>query len=171
MILPDTVLHDLQYGLRMLTRNPGTTVVTVIALALGIGVNTAVFTGFKAMVARPLDAHAPAEMVNLALKRGSGASQSAFSFLDYEAFRDSLHSFNGLIAFRPEQLTYSYQGGRKRQRTPPAGSALGRLGLLRSGVGSAEFATVFVVSENYFRVLGVNMLQGRDFESIGTAEL
>src|ERR1035438_4068100 len=43
--------------------------------------------------------------------------------------------------------------------------------MLRSDVGSAEFATVFIVSENYFRVLGVNMLQGRDFESIGTAEL
>ena len=171
MLLPETVLHDLQYGLRMLTRNPGTTAVTVLALALGIGVNTAVFTGFKAMVARPLDARAPAEMVNLALKRGSGVPQSAFSSLDYEAFRDSIHSFNGLIAFRPAQLTYSYLGGRKRPRTPLAGSALGRLGLLRSSVGSAEFATVFVVSENYFSVLGVKMLQGRDFGSIGTAEL
>jgi predicted permease len=155
----------------MLTRKPGTTAVTVLALALGIGVNTAVFTGFKAMVARPLDARAPAEMVNLALKRGSGAPQFAFSSLDYEAFRDSLHCFNGLIAYRPAQLTYSYLGGRKRQRTPPGGSALGRLGLLRSGVGGAEFATVFVVSENYFSVLGVKTLQGRDFESIGTAEL
>ena len=155
----------------MLTRNPGTTAVTVLALALGIGVNTAVFTGFKAMIARPLDAHAPAEMVNLALKRDSGVPQTAFSSLDYEAFRDSIHSFNGLIAFRPEQLTYSYQGGRKKPRTPPSGSALGRLGLLRSSVGAADFATVFVVSENYFGVLGVKMLQGRSFESIGTAEL
>lgn len=155
----------------MLARNPGTTAATVLALALGIGVNTAVFTGFKAMVARPLDAHAPAEMVNLALKRDSGVPQSSFSSLDYEAFRDSLHSFKGLIAFRPAQLTFSDLGGRKKQRTPPSGSALGRLGLLRAGVGSAEFATVFVVSENYFNVLGVKMLQGHGFESIGIAEL
>src|ERR1700737_4793252 len=71
MTLAETVLHDLQYGVRMLFRNPGATAVTVLALALGIGVNTAVFTAYKAMVARPLDARAPSEMVNLALVRDS----------------------------------------------------------------------------------------------------
>ena len=171
MILPETVLHDLQYGLRMMTRNAWTTFVMVLALALGIGVNAAVFTGFKAMVARSLDALAPAEMVNLALKRDTGPSQSSFSYPDYEAFRDSLPCFNGLIAYRPAQLTFSERGGMKKPRTPPSGSALGRLGLLRQGVGSAEFATVFVVSDNYFSVLGVKMLQGRGFESVGIAEL
>ncbi len=58
----------------MLSRNAGSTVVTVLSLALGIGINTAVFTAYKAMVARPLDARAPAEMVNLALIRDSGAA-------------------------------------------------------------------------------------------------
>src|ERR1017187_2498834 len=171
MVLQGTVLQDLRYGFRMMTRNPGTTSVTVLALALGIGVITAVFTGFKAMVARSLDAQAPGEMVNLALKRGTGAPQSSFSYPDYQAFRDSLTRFNGLIAYRPAQLIYSELGGRKRSRAPLAGSALGRLGLLRQGVGSAEFTTVFVVSENYFSVLGVKMLEGRSFESIGTGEL
>ncbi len=150
-----------------MARNPGTTAATVLALALGIGVNTAVFTGLKAMVWRPLDARAPGEMVNLALKRDSGAPQHSFSFPDYEAFRDSLHSFNGLVAFRPTQLTCSDVGGRRRERAPQSGSTLGRLGLLRSDVGSAEVATVFVVSENYFDVLGIKMLQGRGFESSG----
>src|SRR5450631_247408 len=146
MIFPETVLHDLQYASRVLIRNPGTTLVTVLALALGIGVSTAVFTGFKAMVARPLDAQAPSEMVNLALKRDSGAPpQTSFSYLDYETIRDSSPrsgegAFNGLIAYRPAQLTFSELAvARKRQRTPASGSALGRLGLLRSGVGSAEF--------------------------------
>jgi putative ABC transport system permease protein len=59
MILPETLLHDLRYGLRMMIRNIGTTSVTVFVLALGIGVSTAAFTGFKAMVARPLDARLP----------------------------------------------------------------------------------------------------------------
>ncbi|MGA3201593.1 MAG: FtsX-like permease family protein [Bryobacteraceae bacterium] len=152
-------------------RNIGTTSVTVFVLALGIGVSTAAFTGFKAMVARPLDAQTPAEMVNLALKRDTGAPQSSFSYSDYESLRDSLTCFSGLIAFRPAQLIYSELGGTKRSRAPLAGNALGRLGLLRQGVGSAEFATVFVVSENYFSVLGVKMLEGRGFESIGLAEL
>jgi hypothetical protein len=57
-----------------LSRNAGSTVVTVLALALGIGVNTAVFTAYKAMVARSLDARNPAEMVNIALIRDSGAA-------------------------------------------------------------------------------------------------
>lgn len=172
MLLPETILHDLHYGFRMLSRNKGATAVTVLALSLGIGVNTAVFTGYKSMVARPVDARAPAELVNIALKRETGAPQFSFSYPDYEAFRDSLHSFNGLIAYRPEQLTFSeFADGRKAPRTPPSGSALGRLGMLRSSIGAAQFATVCVVSENYFSVLGVKMLQGRGFESISLAEL
>src|SRR6266852_7461191 len=87
MTLLETVLHDLQYGVRMLARNRGATVVTVLALGLGIGVNTAVFTSYKAMVARRLDARAPNEMVNLALVRES--SDYTFSYPDYEVYRDS----------------------------------------------------------------------------------
>ena len=67
MILPGTMLQDLRYGARMLFRNPGFTAVAVLALAIGIGLNTAVFTAYKAMLARPLDARDPGEMVNLAL--------------------------------------------------------------------------------------------------------
>src|SRR5712671_5736965 len=110
MILPETVLHDLRYGVRMLSRNAGSTIVTVFALALGIGINTAVFTAYKAMVARLLNARAPTEMVNLALVRDSGATDYTFSYPDYEAYRDSANSFSGLIAFKPEQMTLSNAG-------------------------------------------------------------
>lgn len=171
MILPETVLHDLRYGVRMLARNPGATFITVLALALGIGVNTAVFTGFKAMVARPIDARSPNEMVNFALKRDTGSPQFSFSNLDYEALRDSVKNVLSLIAYRPSQLTYSEGGVQRKQREPTSGSTLGRLGLLNQNVGAAEFASVFVVSENYFQVLGVKMLQGRSFESMSAAEL
>ncbi len=171
MILPETVLHDLRYAVRMLSRNAGSTVVMVLALAIGIGVNTAVFTSYKAMVARPLDAHAPAEMVNLALGHDSGAADYTFSYPDYEAYRDSLHSFSGLIAFRPARVTLSNAGGMISQRTAAAGSTLRKLALLGSGVGNAEFALVCVVSQNYFKILGVNALQGRTFESMSIPEL
>jgi len=171
MVLPETLLRDLRYALRMLSRNAGSTVVTVLALALGIGVNTAVYTCYKAMVARPLDARAPAEMVNLALSRDSGATDYTFSYPDYEAYRDSLHSFSGLIAFRFARVTLSNAGGMISRRSSAAGSALRRLTLLRSGVSNAEFAHVFVVSENYFKILGVKALQGRTFESMSIPEL
>src|SRR3954452_11956860 len=110
MVLPETVLQDLRYGLRMLWRNAGFTAATMFALALGIGVNTAVFTAYKAFVARSLDARNPGEMVNLALMRDSGASDFTFSYPDYEAYRDSVHSFNGLIAYSPEHMTLANAG-------------------------------------------------------------
>ena len=50
----ETVLQDLRYGARTLRRNGRFTAVSVLALALGIGVNTAVFTAYKALIARPL---------------------------------------------------------------------------------------------------------------------
>ncbi len=171
MILPETVLQDLRYGARTLRRNLGFTIMAALALALGIGVNTAVFTGYKAMVARPIDARDPGEMVNVALIRQSGAADFHFSYPDYAAYRDSLHSFRGLAASRDEWMTLSGAGGIISQRTSEAGSMLGRLGLLSSGVTNAEFASVYAVSENYFHVLGVTSLRGRSFESITITEL
>ena len=101
MILPETVVHDLRYGVRMLSRNAGSAVVTVLALALGIAANTAVFTAYKAMVARPLDALNPREMVNLALTRDLNAADYSFSYPDYEAYRDSMHSFQRTCRVSP----------------------------------------------------------------------
>jgi hypothetical protein len=57
------------------------------------------------------------------------------------------------------------------QRDAAAGSRVGRLGLLSRGAGHAEFASVFVVSENYFQVLGIAALRGRTFESVDRREL
>jgi len=67
MTLPESLFQDLRYGARMLSGNLGFTAVAVLALALGIGVNTAVVTAYKAMIVRPLEARDPGRMVNLAL--------------------------------------------------------------------------------------------------------
>jgi predicted permease len=173
-MLFETVARDLSHGFRVIARNPGSTALAVIALAAGIAINTAVYTAYRAMVARPLDAHDPSTLVNVALRRESTGPQASFSYPDYEFLRDSLHSFNGLIAYRPAQLTISegVAGRAARRPAPTLGTTVGRLAGLRSNSsGSAEFAAVSVVSANYFRVLGVAMLRGRDFESIGREEL
>ncbi len=173
------MLQDLRYGVRILLRNRGFTAVAVLALALGIGANTAVFTAYKAMVARPLDARDPGTLVNLALIRRagtedpfspgghSGATEFNFSYPDFEAYRDSVHSVSGLVAFSPQHMRLSNVGSTVSQRTSAAESAAGRLGLLSSGASNAEYALVFVVSENYFKVLGVPAVRGRTFDSIG----
>lgn len=167
----EDVVRDARYAGRLLGRNPGFTAVAVLTLALGIGVNTAVFTAYKAMVSRGLEARNPGEMVNMALISKSGGASFTFSYPDYEAYRDSVRAFSGVIAFIPERMTLSNVGGVVSQREAAAGSRLGRLGLLSSGASNAEFASTFVVSENYFDVLGTTTLRGRSFESIDRREL
>jgi predicted permease len=171
MNLAETVAHDLRHGVRMLVRNVMATVVMVFALALGIGVSTAVLTCYKAMVARPLNARAPAEMVNIALTHDSGDTDYLFSYPDYTEYRDSLHCFSGLIAYRPARDTLSKAGDTNSQRTSTADSTFGRLALLHPWAGNSEFASVFVVSENYFKVLGVKAIQGRTFDAMSVPEL
>jgi macrolide transport system ATP-binding/permease protein len=171
MILFETVLQDLRYGARTLLRHPGFTAVSVFALALGIGVNTAVFTAYKSFIARPLDARDPATMVNLALRLQSGLNNVTFSYPDYEAYRDHLHSFSGLIAVYIDQLKLTGADGIVSQRSADGGSLLGRLGMLRPGASNAEFASAFIVSENYFSLLGVSALRGRTFESQSLSQL
>ncbi len=170
MILFETLLQDLRYAARTLLRNAGFTAVSVFALALGIGVNTVAFTAYKAFVARPLDARDPITLANFTMRLQSGAMNPRFSYPDYEFYREHLHSFTGVIAFSVDQLRLS-AGGMGSWRRAEVGSWMGRLGLLATTANNAEFASTFIVSENYFSVLGVSALRGRTFESLGLPEL
>jgi hypothetical protein len=96
---------------RTLLRNTGFTAVSIFALALGIGVNTVVFTAYKAFIARPLDARDPGTMANFALCLQSGVSSTTFSYPDYEAYRDHLHSFSGVITCYLDQFKLTGAGG------------------------------------------------------------
>ncbi len=171
MIRPETLLQDLRYGVRMLFRNAGFTAVSVLALALGIGVNTGTFTAYKALVRRSLDARDPGRMANIMLILQSGAESSWFSYPDYEAYRDHVHTCSDVIAMFIDRVTLTDAGGIVSERTAAAGSLFGRLGILPPAAGNAELASTFVVSENYFSVLGVAPLRGRSFESITPSEL
>jgi predicted permease len=144
---------DVRHGVRMLTRNAGFTMAAVFALGLGIGVNDAVFTAYKKFVARSLDARDPDGMVNLALIRPLGARQFTFSYPDYEAYRDSSKSFSGLIGYMTDRLAVSDAASGQPSRA------------------RVETAFTYVVSENYFSVLGVDAIRGRTFDSISNAEL
>ncbi len=175
MILPQTVFQDLRYAARMLGRNTGFTIVAVLALAIGIGVNTAAFTAYKAFFERSLDGRNSGEMVNIALTLRSdihsGDIEPFFSYPDYQAYRDQARSFSGLIATSmPQNLRLSVAGGIVSQRTSAAGTLVGRLGML-PGATNAEFANTVLVSENYFSVLGVVAPRGRLFEAGGLSEL
>ncbi|MDA0206566.1 MAG: ABC transporter permease [Acidobacteria bacterium] len=170
LTLVETIFGDVRYGARMLARNTKVTVLTVLALALGIGVNASVFTAYKALWLMPLDARDPHEMVNIALTRDSGPTNS-FSYPDYEAYRDSLDSFSGLIASRAMNARLSSAGGPPDLEASLVGSGLGRLGLISPRISGEERARIEIVTENYFEVLGVAPVRGRSFESLSRAEL
>jgi predicted permease len=171
MMLLEALRKDLLYGARALRRNPGFTSVSLLALALGIAVNTVVFTAYRAFVARPIDAREPGTLVNLALRLQSGQTTARFSYPDFEAYHDGLRSFSGVIAFSIEQLTLSATGGVAGNRRSDTGRLLPRLGLLPPSAVNNEMASTFVVSENYFAVLGVAPVRGRAFDAMSIAEL
>src|ERR1041385_4986669 len=57
------LLQDLRYGVRILTKQPGLTAIAVLALGLGIGVNTAILSTVNGFVLRPLPVEKPAELM------------------------------------------------------------------------------------------------------------
>src|SRR5688500_16734610 len=82
----ETLFQDIRYGVRMLTKNPGVTVVAVLPLALGIGVNAARLSGVSAFILRPLpvpDPHHLVRPMELAEDRGISDELSYPDFVDY----------------------------------------------------------------------------------------
>src|SRR5580704_15375806 len=163
--LPETVWQDVRFAARMLAKHRGFTSVAILALGLGIGVNTAIFTVYKSFLLRPLDASDARQMVNVSRTDYQGKYDPSFSFADYAAYRDHNHVFSGLIAATGDEVALSGGGS-----APGAGGSIG--GRLASAVGlrlpsvvsgGAEFVTASIVSDNYFSVLGVKAVRGRTF--------
>src|SRR5215475_11172148 len=150
----DEMIQDLRYGARMLLKNPGFTVVSALTLALGIGVNTGLFTLFNAIVLRPLpikdadrivriyreDLEKSSREVNnneMSLLSGAQSSPNMFSYPEYAAYRDNTQFFAGLTATASVDVTLA------------GAEAEGIRGLLVAG--------------NYFSTLGAEMASGRGF--------
>ncbi len=172
--MPESIGQDLRFGTRMLRKHLGFTLAAVAALAMGIGLNTVVFTLGKAVFGRGVEAHDADRMVNVSLIGRKGEFNSFFSYPDYEAYRDGARSFSGVIAERRESVTLAGAGGAMTQITSGAGKlaeALLGLKLPRLSTGETEFTTVSEISENYFDVLGTKAFRGRIFQTGHRAEL
>jgi predicted permease len=86
--LLETLWQDVRFGLRMLRKNPGFTVVAVLTLALGIGVNTSMFSALQAILARPLPYPDAGNLVQVFQTSPHSQRQprhSVANFLDYQA--------------------------------------------------------------------------------------
>jgi putative ABC transport system permease protein len=135
----NTLLQDMRYGLRMLAKNPSFTVVAVLTLALGIGVNTAIFSFLDAALNLHFPIKDQARIANLwAFNNANGTTRSSLSIPDFLDYRQENHVFEDLAA---------YSGGtfHLTNTAEPKGLEGGQ------------------VSFNYFRVLGVQPAMGRDF--------
>ena len=94
----ENLIKDIRYGVRMLMKNPGVTLVAVITLALGIGANTAIFSGVSAFLMRPLNVPNADELIRpqeIAEDRGLTDEMSYPDYLDY---KNQATSFTGLAA-------------------------------------------------------------------------
>src|SRR6266478_1468233 len=88
----EALWHDVRYGMRMLLKQPGFTLIAVAALALSIGANTAIFSAINTLLLRPLPIENIDRLVfSVALREGFDPFGS--SFLEYAAYRDRSHSF------------------------------------------------------------------------------
>jgi macrolide transport system ATP-binding/permease protein len=135
-----TLLHDLKYARRLLVRNPAFTAIAVITLALGIGLNTAVFSAIDALLLRPLPGvRAPEELVQLYRTYPGGELYGSNGVPHFMDVRDrSKDVFSGVSAWSIEQLSVA-SGGR------------------------TERVYGMMVSADFFSVLGVSADRGRTF--------
>ncbi len=129
----ETLAQDLRYGVRALAANPGFTAAAVLSLALGIGANSAIFNILNAVMLRSLPVKDPKQLVEL--REGNGAY---FTNPIWEQVRDHQTAFSETLAYGTARFD------------------------LANG-GESRFAHGLWVSEDFFRVLGVNAWRGRLF--------
>lgn len=133
------MIHDLRLAVRLLLKSPGFAAVAVLALGLGIGANTAIFSVINAVFLRPLPYAEPERLVRLASTQPElNLTRANFSYPRYLAVRDRQEVFSHL-AFA-------------------AGN-----GFTVTGRGDPQQVNGFYASANYFETLGVTMLLGRGF--------
>src|SRR5262245_16807762 len=103
----DAFLHDLRYALRLLSKTRSVSAVAVIALALGIGANTAIFSLVNGALLRPLPGvQAPNDLVILE-RPVNGRLQYSFGYPDYVDYCDQSQSFVGIAAHCGTPLSFN----------------------------------------------------------------
>jgi putative ABC transport system permease protein len=133
------MLQDIRFGLRMLLRNPGATALATIALALGIGGNTAVFSVVNAVLLRPLPVASPERLVWIWANSPSRNLPFAFtSYYNYAEWKAGMPSLESASAYTPAWASLLI------------GNDPQRVDIIR-------------VNASFFHMLGITPFAGRDF--------
>src|SRR6266481_6043982 len=112
-----TLVQDLKYALRTLTRSPIFLAVAVASLALGIGANTAIFSLVDQLLLRLLPVKNPRELVLLTSRGdfyGSNTGSNALAYRMYADIRDNNKVFNGMFARYSTPFAFSMEGKTER---------------------------------------------------------
>lgn len=138
----DDFARDFRLAIRNLAKNPGFTAVALLSLALGIGVNTALFSLVEAVLFPPFAAAQPSELINIYPSSIAHGGYRSTSYPDYTYFRDHSHALSEIAAYSRLSPSWTHND-------------------------QTELLSIEVVSDNYFSVLGVNVILGSAFRSNG----
>jgi putative ABC transport system permease protein len=133
-----TLLKDIHYAARVLRKSPGFTAVAVLAVALGVGANTAIFSVVNAVLLKPLDYRDPGQLVLINHNYKKLDLRASVSVPGYLHYRDNAKSFSDVAAFS-------------------------QLNVNMTGEGEPERVQGMAVTANLFQTLGAQAAKGRTF--------
>ena len=137
----ETLLKDISYGIRTLIKSPGFTAVAILALTLGIGANTAIFSVVNSVLLRPLPYSDPGRLMQLwEASEKRGRSEVPASYPNFADWRDQNHVFEHVAAYSDWSFNLT-------------------------GAGEPERIRSAIVSPTFFAVLGIKPIRGRVFLS------
>lgn len=135
----DALLQDLRYAFRSFLSRPGFTALMVVCLALGIGVNSTIFSVVDTVSIRPLPFRAPDELVALhTTRKANGVQRGSVSYLDFQSWKTETQSFAAMAGVSGRTMTLTDREESER--------FLGAL-----------------VTWNLFPLLGIDPILGRQF--------
>src|SRR5262245_4131034 len=134
----ETLIQDVRYAMRGLRRSPAFTLVALLTLALGIGVNASIFSVVNAILFRPLPVERPAELVDIYGHEATSNNHETHSYPNYLDYRANTKTLSSVTAYSNFFANLSIQG-------------------------SSEIVIGEVVTDNYFSTLGVRPIIGRAF--------
>jgi predicted permease len=133
----ENLLQDLRYGARTLRKSPGFAAVAILTLALGIGVNTALFSVVNGVLLNPLPYPQPNQLVELWWDRTPG-QHSSVPYLNFLDWQQESTAFSAVGAYLQDNM-------------------------ILTGAGEPERVDGVKISANFFDLLGVKPLLGRSF--------
>lgn len=134
----ESLIRDIRYGVRSLLRAPAFTGVAIITIALGIGVNSTIFSLVNAVLFRPLPVDSPEELVDVYGRTATSSSHDSNSYLNFVDYQEQSETLSGLMAYTNFFANLSIGG-------------------------SSELVIGEIVSRDYFGLLGVQPEIGRAF--------